>query len=90
LAGNFSVSASVLKSGNIEWPRRTAMSNLVSVAGWRRERSLRAGGKERCADAAADLAASMRGEIDSHERQRRIRGWIAEGATFLPAFAERS
>ena len=34
------------------------MSNLVSVAGWRRERSLRSGGKERCADAAADLVLS--------------------------------
>jgi len=62
------------------------MSSPVIVTGWRRERSFRADGQRRVADAAT----SMRGEIDSHERQHRMGGRIAEGSPFCPAFTERS
>jgi hypothetical protein len=39
------------------------MSSPVIVTGWRRERSFRVSGQRRV----ADVATSMRGEIDSHE-----------------------
>src|SRR3981189_1354762 len=69
--------------------REERRCHLVSMTGWRPERS-HPGGRRRLTDAANDAAASTAGEIEFHDRQRRIRGWFAERATFFLAAAERA